>query len=52
MFGLGLPELVLLLFILILLFGASRMPKLGRAIGETIAGLREGLGSAGKDERQ
>ena len=49
MFGLGAPELILLLLVLVLLFGASRLPKLGRAIGETITGLREGLRSTEKD---
>ncbi len=51
MFGLGAPELVLVVFILILLFGAARLPKLGRALGQTIADFREGIGSHAKDDR-
>jgi len=50
MFGIGVPELLLLLAVVILLFGASRLPRLGRALGETISGLREGLRTSTKDE--
>lgn len=48
MFGLGAPELIVVLLILVLLFGTSRLPKLGRAIGETVSGLRDGLRSSEK----
>lgn len=43
----GLPELLVILVILLLLFGASRLPKLSRSIGESARELREGL--SGKD---
>ncbi|MFP5247818.1 MAG: twin-arginine translocase TatA/TatE family subunit [Thermoanaerobaculia bacterium] len=49
MFGLGAPELILVLLIIVLIFGTSRLPRLGRALGETISGLREGLRSTEKE---
>lgn len=48
MFGLGVPELVIILVIILLLFGAPAIPKLGKAIGETIQMVRKG--TTGEDK--
>ena len=37
-FGLGLPELLIILVVLLLLFGAKRLPEMGRSLGK---GMRE-----------
>lgn len=47
-FGMGLPELLVILVIILLIFGPKNLPKLGSALGKTVKSLREGMGS--KDE--
>ena len=40
---LGLPELLIILAIIIVIFGANRLPGLGRGIGDAIRGFKEGI---------
>lgn len=40
---LGAPEIIIILVVVLLLFGASRLPKLARSIGESARELREGM---------
>ena len=37
----GLPELIIILFIIILVFGANRLPEIGRGIGKGIRNFKE-----------
>ena len=39
--GLGFPELVVILVIVILIFGANRLPELGRGIGKGIRNFKD-----------
>ena len=49
MFGLGMPELLIILAVALLIFGPKNLPKLGSALGRTVKNLREGMGG-GKQE--
>ena len=42
----GFPELMIILFIVIIIFGANRLPQLGRGIGSAIRNFKDGI----KDE--
>jgi len=43
MFGLGIWELLVILLIVLVLFGAKRLPELGEGLGRFVTGLRSGL---------
>jgi sec-independent protein translocase protein TatA len=38
---LGLPEMMIILFIVILIFGANRLPEIGRGIGRGIRNFKD-----------
>ncbi len=48
--GLGVPELVVIVFIIILIFGASRLPEIGRGIGKGIRNFKEANNQGPKNE--
>ena len=41
--GIGFAELVMILVIVVLIFGASRLPALGRGVGAGIRNFKQGL---------
>lgn len=43
MFGLGMQELIIILIIVMVLFGASRLPELGKGIGQAIRNFKKGM---------
>ncbi len=41
MFGLGATELIIILVIVVVLFGAQRLPEIGKGIGEAIKNFKK-----------
>jgi sec-independent protein translocase protein TatA len=58
----GLPELILILLVLLLVFGATRLPEIGKGLGQAIKNFRssfkeetkkdKSLGSSASEERE
>lgn len=48
MFGIGATELMILLAIVVVIFGARRLPELGSGLGKAIKNFKAGV--TGKDE--
>jgi sec-independent protein translocase protein TatA len=43
MFGLGMPELLVILVIVLLIFGAGKLPEIGAGLGKAIRGFKKGV---------
>jgi len=48
--NLGWGELLIILFIVLLIFGARRLPEIGRSIGKTISSFKKGIKEAQQEE--
>lgn len=45
--NIGIPELLIVLLIVLLFFGATRLPQIGRGLGEGIRNFRSGIKDSG-----
>jgi sec-independent protein translocase protein TatA len=48
-FGIGFPELVIFLIVVLLLFGAKRVPEIGKSVGKGMREFKDAV--TGRDER-
>lgn len=50
MFGLGAPELIVILVVALLIFGPGKLPEIGSALGKGIRDFRKALENKGNEE--
>lgn len=48
--NLGMPELIIILVVILLLFGARKLPDLARSLGRSINEFKKGRDEGAKDE--
>ena len=49
--SLGLPELLVILVIVVLIFGANRLPQLGKGVGSAIKNFKEGMKEGSTEDK-
>lgn len=52
MFGIGMQELLVILLICLLVFGAARLPEIGKALGKTISEFKKSLKDIESDDEE
>ena len=50
--NIGLPELIVILAVLLLVFGASRLPEIARSLGKSGKEFKKGMREGGDDDAQ
>ena len=52
MFGLGVPELMLIVFVVLLIFGPKKLPALAKSMGQGITEFKEGMKDLKNDSKE
>jgi len=52
MFGLGTQELIIILVLVLIIFGAGKLPQVGGAIGKGLRNFKEGMKEGDEDEEK
>jgi sec-independent protein translocase protein TatA len=52
MFGLGLPELIIILIIVLIIFGAKKLPEIGGGLGQGIRNFKDATSKVDKEDQK
>jgi sec-independent protein translocase protein TatA len=47
--GIGVPEILLILFIILLIFGAKRLPEIAKGLGKSVKEFKKGIKDVEED---
>jgi sec-independent protein translocase protein TatA len=50
MFGIGMPELIIILVIILIIFGAGKLPEIGAGMGKAIRNFKKATSDADKKD--
>lgn len=52
MFGIGMPELIIILVIVLIIFGAGKLPEIGSGIGKGIRNFKKATSEVDSDDNE
>ncbi len=51
MFGIGWPEVIVISLVAVAIFGAKRIPEIGRSVGQALRGFQDEVKDKGEDQK-